>query len=338
MKPTENHQIRLVARPNGIPQPEHFALVAEPLPRIDDGQILVRNHYLSVDPAQRGWANDEGNYSAPLALNSPMRGLAVGEVIESRAAEFPEGAFVYGWFGWQSYCAATPDAVLRRVDPSTLPLSANLSLLGINGLTAYLAFNRLGNPRPGDHVLVSTAAGSVGSFVGQLARLAGCRPVGFTGSSEKAALARARYGYEDMIDYRREADIALAIKRACPQGNDIFFDNTGGIIADAAIRSMRLNGRVIQCGTAANASWSPAPTGPRQEREVLTRRLRWSGFIIFDHIAEFPAAAAELTRLAARKEIVFDEDILIGLEMAPSALVRLYQGANRGKLIVNLVG
>jgi NADPH-dependent curcumin reductase len=338
MKPTENHQIRLVARPNGIPQPEHFALVAEPLPRIDDGQILVRNHYLSVDPAQRGWTNDEGNYSAPLALNSPMRGLAVGEVIESRAAEFPEGAFVYGWFGWQSYCAATPDAVLRRVDPSTLPLSANLSLLGINGLTAYLAFNRLGNPRPGDHVLVSTAAGSVGSFVGQLARLAGCRPVGFTGSSEKAALARARYGYEDMIDYRREADIALAIKRACPQGNDIFFDNTGGIIADAAIRSMRLNGRVIQCGTAANASWSPAPTGPRQEREVLTRRLRWSGFIIFDHIAEFPAAAAELTRLAARKEIVFDEDILIGLEMAPSALVRLYQGANRGKLIVSLVG
>jgi NADPH-dependent curcumin reductase len=141
-----------------------------------------------------------------------------------------------------------------------------------------------------------------------------------------------------MIDYRREFDLAFAIKRACPHGNDIFFDNTGGIIADAAIRSMRENGRVIQCGTAANASWSPTPAGPRQEREVLARRLRWSGFIIFDHIAEFPAAASELTKLAARKEVVFDEEILIGLESAPSALARLYHGANRGKLIVSLVG
>lgn len=338
MKRPVNRQMRLVARPVGIPQPEHFAVVTEPTPEINDGQMLVRNHYLSVDPAQRGWANDEGNYSAPVPLNTPMRALAVGEVIESRAPGFAEGEFVYGWFGWQSYCAATPDAVLRRVDASALPLSANLSLLGINGLTAYLAFNRLGNPGPGEHVLVSTAAGSVGSFVGQLARIAGCRPVGLTGSPEKAALARARYGYEDMIDYRREPDIALAIKRACPQGNDIFFDNTGGSIADAAIRSMRLNGRIIQCGTAANASWSPAPAGPRQEREVLTRRLRWSGFIIFDHVAEFPAAAAELTGLAARNEIIFDEEILVGLEQAPLALARLYQGANSGKLIVSLVG
>jgi NADPH-dependent curcumin reductase CurA len=162
--------------------------------------------------------------------------------------------------------------------------------------------------------------------------------VGLTGSQEKAAMARARYGYEEMIDYRREPDIALAIKRACPEGNDIFFDNTGGDIADAAIRSMRLNGRIIQCGTAANASWSPTPTGPRQEREILTRRLQWSGFIIFDHVAEFPAAATELTRLAARKEIIFDEEILIGLEQAPLALASLYQGTNRGKLIVSLVG
>jgi NADPH-dependent curcumin reductase len=338
MKPSENQQMRLVERPVGVPQPRHFALVTEPVPRIDDGRMLVRNHYLSVDLAQRGWANDEGNYSAPVPLNTPMRALAVGEIIESRASGFREGEFVYGWFGWQSYCAATPDTVLRRVDPSTLPLSANLSLLGINGLTAYLAFNRLGNPKPGDHVLVSTAAGSVGSFVGQLARLAGCHAVGLAGSQEKARLACSRFGYEEMIDYRSEPDIARAIKRACPHGNDIFFDNTGGIIADAAIRSMRLNGRVIQCGTAANASWSPTPTGPRQEREVLTRRLRWSGFIIFDHIADFPAAAAELTRLAARNEIVFDEEILIGLEQAPLALVNLYQGANRGKLVVSLVG
>ena len=148
MKRPENHQMRLVARPVGIPQPEHFALVTGPLPRVGDGEMLVRNHYLSVDPAQRGWANDEGNYSAPVPLNTPMRALAVGEIIESRAPGFSDGEFVYGWFGWQCYCAATPDAVLRRVDPSTLPLSANLSLLGINGLTAYLAFNHVVTQSP----------------------------------------------------------------------------------------------------------------------------------------------------------------------------------------------
>lgn len=336
MKPIESRQIRLIARPNGIPQPEHFALTSEAVPRIGAGQLLIRNRFLSVDPARRGWANDEGNYSSPVPLNTPMRSLAVGEILESEAPGFRAGEFVYGWFGWQSYCIAAAEAMLRRVDPSPLPLSANLSLLGINGLTAYLAFNGIGNPNAGDRVLVSTAAGSVGSFVGQLARLAGCRAVGLTSSPEKAAVALARYGYEKMIDYRHQSDVALAIKQACPDGNDIFFDNTGGPIADAAIRSMRLHGRIIQCGTAANSSWSPTPWGPRQEREVLTRRLRWSGFIIFDHIAEFPSAASEFTTLALRNEIVFDEEILVGLEQAPKALAMLYAGANRGKLIIRL--
>jgi len=338
MTQAENRQMRLVARPNGVPQPRHFALVSEPVRRPGEGEILVRNHYLSVDPAQRGWANDEANYSAPVPLDAPMRALAVGEVIESRCAEVAEGEFLYGWFGWQSHCTTTPDAILRRVVPSSLPLSANLSLLGINGLTAYLAFHELGTPRRGEHVLVSTAAGSVGSFVGQLARLAGCRPVGLTSSAEKAALARARFGFADMIDYRSEADFAAAIGRACSDGNDIFFDNTGGTIADAAIRSMRRGGRIIQCGTAANASWSPPPTGPRPEREVLTRRLRWAGFIVFDHVARFPAAAAELTRLAEQGDLVYDEEVIPGLAQAPAALASLYTGSNRGKPIIRLDG
>lgn len=336
MTQTVNQQMRLVARPFGIPRPEHFALVSVPVAPPREGEILVRNHYLSVDPAQRGWANDEGNYSAPVPLDTPMRALAVGEVIVSRAIGVREGEFLYGWFGWQSHCTTTPEAILRRVTPSSLPLSANLSLLGINGLTAYLAFNGLGTPQHGEHVLVSTAAGSVGSFVGQLARLAGCRAVGLTGSAEKAALARDRFGYAAMIDYRGEPDLAAAISRACPEGNDIFFDNTGGAIADAAIRSMRRGGRIIQCGTAANSSWSPPPTGPRPEREVLTRRLRWAGFIIFDHVAQFPEAAAELTRLAERGDLAYDEDILSGLEQAPAALAALYAGSNRGKPIIRL--
>jgi hypothetical protein len=329
-----NHQVRLVARPRGIPQAEHFALVTEPAPSPGPDQILIRNCYLSVDPAQRGWANDEGNYSAPVPLDTPMRALAVGEVVESNTPAFKTGEFLYGWFGWQSYCVTTVDAVLRRVDPSALPLSANLSLLGINGLTAYLAFHRLGDPKQSEHVLVSTAAGSVGSFVGQLARIAGCRAVGVTGSAEKAALAQTRYGYQDMINYRETKDIAAAIREACPEGNDIYFDNTGGPIADAAIRSMRLRGRVIQCGTAANTAWTPVPTGPRPEREILTRRLRWSGFIIFDHVAEFEAAAQRLTQFARDGQIVYDEEILSGLDHAPGAIARLYRGENHGKLII----
>jgi NADPH-dependent curcumin reductase CurA len=332
----ENRQVRLVARPRGIPQAEHFSLVTEPVAMPGDGEILIQNRYLSVDPAQRGWANDEGNYSAPVPLNTPMRALAVGEILESNASGFRAGEHVYGWFGWQRYCVATPDAVLRRIIPSALSLSANLSVLGMNGLTAYLALHGLGDPKPGEHVLVSTAAGSVGSFVGQLAGIAGCRAVGLTSSAEKIAQARARYGYHDMINYREVADLGAAIRAACPDGNDIFFDNTGGPIADAAIRTMRLRGRVIQCGTAANASWTPVPTGPRPEREILTRRLRWSGFIIFDHIAELKAAAARLTELALGGKIVYDEEILPGMEHAPGAIARLYRGENQGKLIIKV--
>lgn len=329
-----NRQVRLVSRPRGIPQAEHFALVTEPMAPPGKGEILIRNRYLSVDPAQRGWANDEGNYSAPVPLNTPMRALAVGEILESNAAEFRTGEFVYGWFGWQTYCIAAPAAVLRRVQPSALPLSANLSLLGINGLTAYLALHSLGDPKPGEHVLVSTAAGSVGSFVGQLAEIAGCRAVGLTSSAEKAALAQARYGYQAIINYRDTADLAAAIREACPDGNDVFFDNTGGPIADAAIRTMRLRGRIIQCGTAANASWTPVPAGPRPEREILTRRLRWSGFIIFDHVGEFETAAAHLTQFALEGKVVHDEEILPGLEHAAGAIARLYRGENHGKLII----
>lgn len=334
MRARTNRQVRLVSRPQGIPQPEHFSVMTEPVAAPGEGEILVENRYLSVDPAQRGWANDEGNYSAPVPLNTPMRALAVGEVLESRAAECRPGDFVYGWFGWQRYCIAKPDAVMRRVVPSALPLSANLSVLGMNGLTAYLAFHGLGDPKPGEHVLVSTAAGSVGSFVGQLARIAGCRAVGLTGSAEKVAKAKGRYGYQDMINYREASDLGAAIRAACPDGNDIFFDNTGGAIADAAIRTMRLRGRVIQCGTAANASWTPVPTGPRPEREILTRRLRWSGFIIFDHVAEFETAAARLAELALAGKIIYDEEILPGLDHAPGAIAQLYRGENQGKLII----
>lgn len=332
-----NRQIRLVKRPQGVPQPLHFDYAEEPVPPLDAGELLVRNHYLSVDPAQRGWANDEGNYSNPVPLNSPMRALAVGEVVESRAEGFAAGDRLYGWFGWQDYCVAGPEAVLRRVAEPAIPLTASLGVLGINGLTAHLALHGLGRPQAGETVLVSTAAGSVGSFVGQLARIAGCRAVGLTGSPEKVATARARYGYAEAIDYHAEQDMAAAVARACPDGVDVFFDNTGGPVADAARGLMRQGGRIVQCGTAATATWTPVPMGPRVERQILTKRLTWSGFVIFDHLAEFPATAAKLAALIEAGELVYDEDIVEGLENAPAALARLYTGENRGKSIISLV-
>lgn len=332
-----NRQILLTSRPQGVPRPEHFTLGAAEVRSPRPGEILVRNHHLSVDPAQRGWANDEGNYSDPVPLGTPMRALAVGEIMESRAEGFSAGDFVYGWFGWQDYCTATPAAVLRLVAERDLPLTASLGVLGINGLTAHLAFHTLGRPRAGETVLVSTAAGSVGSFVGQLARLAGCTAVGVTGSDDKIAAATSRYGYARAVNYRSSSDIAADIAAACPDGIDIFYDNTGGEIGDAARALMKTGGRIIQCGTASIPHWTPLPQGPRCERQVLTKRLSWSGFVIFDHLAAFPETAAKLADLIRAGQLTFDEDITRGLERAPDVLAGLYRGENLGKAIVSLV-
>jgi NADPH-dependent curcumin reductase CurA len=199
----QNRQIVLKSRPVGIPQPEHFALEAGPVPEPGPGEFLIRNHYLSVDPAQRGYVNDENNYAPPVAIGAVMRAMAVGRVIASRAEGVKVGEYYYGWFGWQDYCVASPAAILRKVDPAQAPLSTAAGLLGINGLTAYMALHDIGQPRSGDTVLVTAAAGAVGSIVGQLARQAGARPVAVVGSDDKGRQCLAEYGYAAFINYRQ---------------------------------------------------------------------------------------------------------------------------------------
>lgn len=329
-----NRQIVLTRRPVGVPQPEHFELQCHPLPALGEGEMLIENHYLSVDPAQRGYVNDENNYAPPLPLGAVMRAMAVGRVLASRHADYAVGDYWYGWFGWQDYCIATPAALLRRVDPQQAPLSTGAGLLGINGLTAYLALHDIGRPQPGETVLVSAAAGAVGSIVGQLARQAGARPVAIVGSAEKGRRCVEDYGYEAWLDYHQPIEAAL--RDACPRGIDVFFDNTGGDIADAVLRQMALFGRVIQCGTLATASWLPAPQGPRAEREILTRRLRIEGFVIFDHQRRFDATAARLAALLAAGQLRYAEDISEDLAQAPQALVDVYAGRNRGKRLIRL--
>jgi NADPH-dependent curcumin reductase CurA len=329
-----NRQVILISRPVGVPQPSHFELRSVPLGPVEDGQFRVENLYLSVDPAQRGYVNDENNYARPVPLGAVMRAMAVGRVVESHHPDFQPGEYLYGWFGWQDYWVGGPEGLLRRVDPTQAPLSAGAGLLGINGLTAWLALHEVGRPKPGDTVVVSAAAGAVGSLVGQLAKQAGCRTVAVVGSADKGEQCLARYGYDAYVNYREPLDEALA--HACPNGVDLYFDNVAGGIADTVIRRLNLFGRVVQCGTMSIPVWVPPPQGPRIEREILTRRLRIEGFVIFDHVARFDAAAAELAVLLAAGKLHYDEDIEHDLGAAPQALVDVYEGRNRGKKLIQL--
>lgn len=330
----DNRQITLKSRPVGIPKPEHFELKTAAVPELKDGEFLVENHYLSVDPAQRGYVNDENNYAPPVPIGEVMRAMAVGKVIASKNPDYAEGQFLYGWFGWQDYCVATAASVLRRVDPEQAPLSTGVGLLGINGLTAHLALQDIGQPKAGETVLVTAGAGAVGSIVGQLAKQAGARPVAVVGSDEKGEQCLAEYGYDAYLNYHQPLEDKL--HEVCPKGVDVFFDNVAGEIADIVIRQMALFGRVIQCGTVAIPSWVPPPTGPRHTREILTRRLRIEGFVIFDHLKRFDASAKILAAMLADGRLRYNEDIGDRIEDAPQALADVYSGANRGKKLIRL--
>lgn len=330
--PDTNRRVLLTTRPTGVPQPGHFTLEDAPCPDPAPGEILVRNVYLSVDPAQRGWAADVANYSEPVPLGAPMRALAVSKVIASRAEGFAEGDFVYGFFGWQDYAVVPPSAVLHRCTQD-IPLEAFASLCGINGVTAYLGLTGLGRPRQGDTLVVSTAAGSVGSFVGQIGKGLGCRTIGLTGSDAKVATCRDTFGYDHACNYKT-ADLEAELKQASPEGVNVYFDNTGGAILDTVLRQMAVTGRIVQCGTAANQSWSPPPTGPRNEREIMTRRLVWSGFVIFDHLDGYAAACDDLTAMYQDGKLTFATDMKHGIEAAPDALADLYAGRNSGKSLI----
>lgn len=331
-----NRQVRLLARPTGIPQAEHFGFAEEAVGAPDDGQILVRNHFLSVEPAMRGWIADQGNYSAPVAIGATMRSLAAGEVVESRHPSFRPGDRVVGWFGWQEFATVAADAVVRKVVEDDLPLSLSLGILGINGVTALLALTRIGEPKPGNLVLVSTAAGAVGSAVGQIARLLGCRTVGITGGPEKVLLCRSDYGYDAALDYRADG-LGAAIAAACPDGIDVYFDNTAGPISDVVHRHLAIGARVVICGTAAISSWADWPQGPRVERHLLVKRARMQGFVIFDHMADYEQAVGQLADWVRAGKLRYREDILDGLEACPDALSGLYRGENLGKRVIRLL-
>lgn len=335
MKNDVNRQVRLRARPDGIPQAEHFELVEAAMPAPAEGEVLVRNSFLSVEPAMRGWVSAVANYSEPVALGAVMRSLAAGTVVESRHPDWRPGDRVTGMFGWQEFAAVRPSAIQRKVVDDDLPLSAALGVLGLNGLTAYFGLLDAGQPRAGETVVVSTAAGAVGSCVGQIAGIEGCRTVGIAGGPTKAALCREAFGFDAAVDYKA-AGFEAALAAACPGGIDVYFDNTAGAISDAVLRHLNVGARVVICGTASIASWDPVPLGPRVERHLLVKRARMQGILVFDYADRYAEGLAKLAAWVRDGRIRYREDILVGIEQAPDAIAGLYRGDNLGKRLIRI--
>jgi NADPH-dependent curcumin reductase CurA len=330
-----NRQWTLARRPRGSIQPEDFRLVEAPVPALAEGEVLVRTLYLSCDPTQRGWMAGD-TYLPAIRIGEVIRAIAGGTVVESRHPGFQPGQLVTGMFGWQEWAVArpgTPSAPSRV--PAGVPLETALSILGLTGITAYFGLLEVGRPRAGETVVVSGAAGATGSAVGQIARIQGCRVVGVAGGPEKCRVLTEELGFDAALDYRG-GDLAARLGALCPGGVDVFFDNVGGPILDAALEHLALRGRVVLCGAISRYNDAGPSPGPGNYLNLLVRRGRMEGFIVLDYL---PRAAEAVTALAGwlREGKLKDRvDVQEGFEQAPAALARLFSGENRGKQLVRV--
>ncbi|MDB5975006.1 MAG: NADP-dependent oxidoreductase [Nevskia sp.] len=336
MTKTVNRQVWLKSRPNGIPQARDFDIREAGIPPIAEGEFLIHNEFLSADPAMRGWIADKSNYWPRIEVGDTMRAFSVGEVIESKNPAYGVGDKVMGIFGWQDYAAVKQPQVMRKVLEKDLPVSLSLGVLGLNGLTAYFGVNEVLRPKAGETVVVSTAAGGVGSAAGQIAKILGCRAVGVTGGAEKVRQCREEFGYDAVIDYKATKDLDAAFAEASPNGIDAYFDNTSGAIHDAVLRRINLRARIAICGTASYASWDPWNEGPRPERHLLVKRATMQGFLTTDFAARYEEAAAALAGWIRAGKLKYREDMHQGIESAPGSIEKLYSGENQGKLVIRL--
>lgn len=335
---TENRRFLLKRRPVGEPRADDFETVVEPVPRLEDGTFLIRNLYVSLDPAMRGWLDDRPSYQAPVAIGDPVRASTVGRVVASRNPAFPEGACVTGLNAIEDYTRVeATNLFFRRVD-ANIPLTYHLSALGGPGLTAFFGMTEIGRPVAGETVLVTAAAGAVGSIAGQIARIMGCRVIGIAGGEEKCRRAQERYGFDAMIDYRGKDTNALAeaIAQAAPNGVDLIFENVGGILLDAGLLSLNTCGRVALCGLINDYNRQDDPHGTRQLWQLITKRARIEGFLLSGFKDRFAEGAAAMRAWLDTGEICFDEEVVTGMEAVLPAFLSLFQGTNRGKIIVEL--
>ena len=331
--PTRSHEIRLAARPRGAPTPSDFELAQVELPDPGEGEILVRNAFVSVDPYMRGRMNDAKSYVPPFVLGEALRGGAVGQVVASLDDRWPEGSWVVHDLGWRE-AAVLDGRGVRAVDPALAPVSTALGVLGMTGLTAYVGIVDIGAVEEGETVFVSGAAGAVGSVAAQLARARGARVIGSAGTPEKVAWLD-ELGLDASFDYR-ETTTKRALRELAPDGVDVYFDNVGGDTLEAAIGAMRLRGRVVACGSISRYNATEALPGPRNLFMVVTKRLRMQGFIVSDHAARFPAFLADVAPGVADGSIRYRETIVDGIERAPEAFIGMLEGANVGKMLVRV--
>jgi NADPH-dependent curcumin reductase len=333
--PNANRQIVLRRRPEPDVTAALFEAIDAPMPAMGDGQFLVRNIYLSVDPAMRGWIAEAANYSDPVPLDGVMRSFAVGEVVASDHPDYIAGEIVAGWLGWQGHAVADGSEIQRKVDPALAPISSALGVLGVTGATAHVGLLGVCRPKFGETVLVTTAAGSVGAAAGQIAKIKGCRTIGVTGSDEKARICAEEFGYDAVINYKTCPDLSAAIAKAAPDGVDCCFDNVGGTQLDAVLEHINVGARIALCGTIGMPSF-PVPEGPRMNRTLLVKRARVEGFLVLDHFDRFDAIIAEMTGWYRDGKLTDREDVAESLDAAPAALERLLNGENTGKQIVRV--
>ncbi len=328
-----SREIRLVARPQGFPGEDLFEVAETPIPDPADGQLLIRNAYFSVDPYMRPRMNDVRSYVAPFTLGEAMTGGAVGQVVVSRTAAHPEGSWVVHSLGWREW-ALSDGSGLRSIDPSVAPVSTSLGVLGMPGLTAYYGLFELGAPKEGETVFVSGAAGAVGSTVGQMAKIAGCRVIGSAGSEEKLAWL-SELGFDAAFNYH-ERKPREALAELATDGIDIYFDNVGGDHLEAAIGALRTRGRVVACGSISRYNDVEPTSGPRNMFMVVTKRLRIQGYIVSDHFDRFGEFYAQALEWVGDGRLRYRETVIEGIENAPHAFVGLLRGENIGKMLVKV--
>ena len=336
MKNLKNKKWLLSARPVGMVGEHNFEFLEEEVEDIKEGEFLTKKLYLSFDPAHRGWMEDRKSYVPPVGIGEVMRAGSVGQVIESNNPGYKEGDFVQGTFGWQEYAISNGEGILNAtVLPEGASLTAPLSIFGITGLTAYFGLLDVGQPKEGETVLVSGAAGSTGSIAAQIAKIKGCRVIGVAGGAEKCKWLTEEVKIDAAIDYKK-ANLSEVLPELCPEGVDVVFDNVGGEFLNTALTVVNQSARLAICGAISGYNnETPAP-GPSNYMALIIQRARMEGFIVLDYMDKFPEAIGELMQWESEGKIIYQEDIQEGIENAPETLLRLYTGKNKGKQLLKI--
>ncbi|HEY5830554.1 MAG: NADP-dependent oxidoreductase [Hyphomicrobiaceae bacterium] len=331
--PKTHRRAVLVRRPAGSPAESDFRVEEVAVPEPGPRQVLVRNIYLSLDPYMRGRMRDAASYAPPVGIGEVMTAGTVGEVVKSNHPNYKVGDIVEDRLGWQEY-GIGPSPAMRKIDPSLAPISTANGVLGMPGMTAYFGLYEVGQPKPGETVVVSAASGAVGQIVGQLAKIAGCRAVGIAGGAKKCAFVKDTLGFDACVDYKAEKDLTAAVKTACPNGVDVYFDNVGGTVSDAVLANLNFYARVALCGSI--SQYNTADLGPRLMGTFVGKRVTARGFIVWDFNQKYGPALRQMGEWVRSGRIKYKEDIVEGIENAPRAFIGMLRGDNFGKMQVKL--